>query len=275
MVPVFLSDAMISRQRTAVLKTRVAKSGIEKPKIDKAGVDKNVVNRLIDGLPSKERAKVLACCDVVELAFGDILFESGEAIRHVYFPLNGFISQVTILEGHQPLEMALIGNEGMVGGTLLLGVSMAPMRAIVQGAGQVLRMKAADLKHTLIECPQFHQTLSRYLYVVIRQLSQTAACTHFHEIEPRLARWLLMTHDRSFADNFHLTHEFLAGMLGVRRSGVTIAAGALQLSKLIDYRRGEITILNRKGLERASCTCYQTLINDYDKQLSGDRRARQ
>lgn len=216
---------------------------------------------------------MLGCCGVIELTFGDVLFETGQATRYVYFPLNGFISQLTLLDGRQSLEMALIGNEGMVGGTLLLGVPSAPMRAIVQGSGYVLRMKAADLKRELIECVQFHKILNRYLYVTLRQLPQMAACTHFHEIEPRLARWLLMTHDRSFSDSFHLTHQFLASMLGVRRSGVTIAAGALQLKKLIDYRRGEITILNRRGLEKASCTCYRTLINDYDKQLTGVLRA--
>jgi CRP-like cAMP-binding protein len=234
--------------------------------------ERHVVNKLIDGLPSKERASVLGRCDVVELTFGDVIFEAGPAIHHAYFPLDGFISLLTLLDDHQPLEMALIGNEGMVGITLTLGVSTAPMRAIVQGAGQALQMKAEDLKQLLIECPIFKQALNRYLYVTMRQFPHIAACTHFHEIEPRLARWLLMTHDRSSSDSFHLTHEFLAGMLGVRRSGITIAARALQLRKLIDYRRGEITILNRKGLEKASCTCYQTLINDYEKQFSSVRQ---
>lgn len=234
--------------------------------------ERHVVNRLIDGLPPKERASVLGRCDVVEIAFGKVLFETGPTIHHAYFPLNGFISLLTLLDGRQPLEMALIGNEGMVGITLTLGVSTAPMRAIVQGTGQALQMKAEDLKQALIECPTFKHALNRYLYVTMQQFPQLAACTHFHEIEPRLARWLLMTHDRSSSDSFHLTHEFLAGMLGVRRSGVTVAARRLQLRKLIDYRRGEITILNRKGLEKASCTCYQTLINEYEKQFSGSRR---
>jgi len=217
---------------------------------------------------------VLGRCDLVALTFGDVLFESGQVIRHVYFPLDGFISQMTLLDDRRPLEVALTGNEGMVGETLILGVPAAPMRAIVQGSGQLLRMKAMDLKQELVECPFFLQTLNRYLYVIMRQLPQMAACTHFHEIEPRLARWLLMTHDRSSTDTFHLTHQFLAGMLGVRRSGVTIAAGSLQVRKLIDYRRGEITVLNRRGLEKASCTCYQTLNIDYDKQFGHGHRMR-
>lgn len=236
--------------------------------------EKRTVNRLIDGLPDKERAGVIERCDVVELTFGDILFEAGQTIRHVYFPLKGFISLVTQLDGQRPLEMALAGNEGAVGITLVLGASAAPMRAIVQGSGQALRMKASDFGKALIECPIFEKTMNLYLYVIMRQLPQMASCTYFHEIEPRLARWLLMTHDRTLTDSFHLTHQFLAGMLGVRRSGVTIAAGALQLRKLIDYRRGEITILNRRGLEKASCACYQALINDYDNQLRNGRRIR-
>jgi len=234
----------------------------------------HAVNWLIDGLPSEEQTRVLGRCDLVALTFGDVLFESGQVIRHVYFPLDGFISQMTLLDDRRPLEVALTGNEGMVGETLILGVPAAPMRAIVQGSGQLLRMKAMDLKQELVECPFFLQTLNRYLYVIMRQLPQMAACTHFHEIEPRLARWLLMTHDRSSTDTFHLTHQFLAGMLGVRRSGVTIAAGSLQVRKLIDYRRGEITVLNRRGLEKASCTCYQTLNIDYDKQFGHGHRMR-
>lgn len=228
---------------------------------------KRVVNRLIDGLPAEEKTRVLGYCDVIDLTFGDILFETGQAIRYVYFPLDGFISQLTLLDGLRPLEMALVGNEGVIGETLILGVSTAPMRAIVQGSGQVLRMKAEDLKRALIECVHFQNILNRYLYVIMRQLPQMAVCTHFHGIEPRLARWLLMTQDRSFSDSFHLTHQFLASMLGVRRSGITIAAGALQLRRLIDYHRGEITILNRSGLEKAACTCYRILINEYDKQF--------
>ena len=224
-------------------------------------------NVLLDGLPIKERSTIIKLCEMVEHDFGDVLHEQGKAIRYAYFPLSGFISLVAIMDDHQPLEMELVGNEGVVGGTLALGVMTAPMRAVVQGRGQMLRMKASDLMGALDTSPNFKQMLHSYLFVLMQQLSQMAACTHFHKIEPRLARWLLMTHDRSHADHFHLTHEFLAGMLGVRRSGVTIAAGAMQLAKLIDYNRGEITILNRKGLESISCKCYRMLINDYARQF--------
>lgn len=216
-----------------------------------------VVNRLIEGLPRKERNRILQHCEPVNLVFGVILCEPGQPFRHVYFPLSGFVSLVASVAGHQPLELGLIGNEGMLGVTLALGVNAAPMRAVVQSAGTALRMSAAQLRRELRDSPALLRTLNRYLYVTLAQLAQSAACTHFHEIEPRLARCLLMSHDRAHADHFHLTHKFLADMLGVRRSGVTIAAGALQQRKLIRYTRGEISILDRKGLEAASCECYE------------------
>jgi len=161
------------------------------------------------------------------------------------------------------LEMGLVGNEGMLGVTLKLGIKTAPMRAVVQGTGTALRMTGSNFTRLLGRTPAMFHILDRYLYVLMAQLTRSSACTRFHEIEPRLARWLLMTHDRAHADHFYLTHEFLADMLGVRRSGVSIAAGALQLRKLIRYSRGEITILNRKGLEAASCECYGATQEDY------------
>jgi CRP-like cAMP-binding protein len=222
-----------------------------------------VTNTLIAGLPAKERLKFLANCEPVNLEFGDILYEADKPIDHVYFPLVGFISLVATLDGHQPLEMGLIGNEGMLGVTLTLGMKTAPMRAVVQGSGTALRMTGAQLISRLRDCPAMFRTLDQYLYVLLAQLTQSSVCTRFHEIEPRLARWLLMTHDRAHADHFRLTHEYLAGMLGVRRSGVSIAAAGLQLQKIIRYSRGEISILNRKGLEAASCRCYDAMIKDY------------
>lgn len=224
-----------------------------------------VVNRLIDGLPRKESNRILQCCTLVNLKFGEILCEQNESFCQVYFPLTGFISLVTTLDGHQPLEMGMIGDEGMLGVTLLLGVDAAPMRAVVQGAGTALQIPATQFRREIGVSPMLLRRLNLYLYILMAQVSQSAACVHFHEIEPRLARWLLMTHDRAHSDHFHLTHEFLAGMLGVRRSGITIAAGALQLKKLIRYSRGEITILDRKGLEAASCECYGVVRDDYTR----------
>jgi CRP-like cAMP-binding protein len=225
-----------------------------------------VTNHLIRCSSREERNRFLQHCESVELVFGDILCEPDQPIQHVYFPLDGFISLVIAMEGHQPLEVGLIGNEGMLGATLALGVTDAPLKAVVQGSGSALRMTAAQFQHELRNSPSMLSALNRYLYVLVMQLSQTAACTHFHEIEPRLARWLLMTHDRAHADHFHLTQEYLADMLGVRRSSITIAAGKLQQQKLISYIRGDINILDRKELEAASCECY-SLLNDHYARL--------
>lgn len=228
----------------------------------------SVVNRLINGLPRKDRKRMLERCEPVELVFGSVLCERDQPFLHSYFPLTGFISLVAPMSGHQPLEMGLIGNEGMLGATMVLGVNTVPLRAVVQGSGTSLRLTAVQLRRELRESPSLLRMLNRYLYILMAQLSQTAACTRFHEVEARLARWLLLTHDRAHADHFHLTHEFLADMLGVRRSGITIAAGDLQHKKLIRYSRGEISILDRKGLEAMSCECYSAVVEDYARLLA-------
>ena len=227
-----------------------------------------VINRLIAGLSRKERERLLRSSETVVLSFGQILCEPRQRMRYAYFPLRGCISLVAIVGGHHPLEMGLIGSEGMLGASLGLGVGTAPLRAVVQGQGTVLRVTAAELRRQLRLSAALMKTLHRYQYVLMEQLAKSAACTHFHEVDTRLARWLLMTHDRAHADHFHLTHQYLAGMLGVRRSGVTVAAGDLQRRKLLRYARGKISILDRKGLEAASCECYGAMQADYARLLS-------
>ncbi len=228
----------------------------------------DIANRLIACLPRKESKPLLSACETVQLEFGTLLTERDDQIKHIYFPLSSFISLVTPLKGHPPLEMGIIGNEGMYGASVVLGITTAPMRAVVQGPGAALRMETKQFQRLSQTCPALMRTLNRYVYVMMAQLAQTAACNHFHEIEPRLARWLLMTNDRAHANHFHLTHEFLADMLGVRRSGITVAAGSLQSRKLIGYTRGEISILDRPGLEAASCECYDAVNQDYTQQFS-------
>ena len=230
-----------------------------------AGTERDGVNRLLDGLPRKDRHRTLERCETVDLVLGDTLCERDEPLQHVYFPLSGFISLVTTVGGHKPLELGLIGSEGMLGVTLILGVDTAPQRGIVQGSGTALRMSKQHFDRERSESPNLMRSLNRYLYMWMAQLSQSTACTRFHAVEARLARWLLMTHDRAHADHFHLTHEFLAGMLGVRRSAITIAAGSLRGRRLIRYARGEIRILDRQGLEAASCECYGAVRAHYTR----------
>jgi CRP-like cAMP-binding protein len=233
-----------------------------------------VANRLVAALPRMERQRLLAGCAEVELTLGDVLCEPGERLRHVYFPLDGCISLLLPVDGHANLDVELVGNEGVFGIHLALGVDSSPLLAVVQGSGAALRMSAASLRRELMHGAALSRKLDGYAYVLMAQLAQTAACNSFHALDVRLVRWLLMTHDRAHSDHFHLTHEFLAQMLGVRRVGVTNAAGLLQKRKLVRYSRGNITVLDRAGLEAASCGCYQAARDVYERVL-GDSRSGQ
>ena len=215
-----------------------------------------VENHLIELLPRKDRLRLLAICEPVQLVLSDVLCHAGNPTHHVYFPIDGFVSLVAHTEGSPGLEVGMIGREGMLGAQLALGVMTTPLRAVVQGPGAAWRIGVGAFRRELAASASLRRVLSRYLYVLISQFTGSAGCLRFHLIGQRLARWLLMSQDRAHADSFRMTHEFLAYMLGVRRVGITIAAGAMQRGGLIEYHRGELTVLNRKGLEAAACTCY-------------------
>ena len=198
----------------------------------------------------------MAGCKFVEMEFAEILSERDELIHDVYFPIDGFVSLTKRIDTGGSLEVGLIGAEGMLGISLLLGVEISPLHAVVQGEGTALCMSATRFVDELAQSPALDRVLKLYLYVMRDQLAQIAICCRFHVVEQRLARWLLMTQDRARSSAFHITHEILAYMLGVRRVGVTEAATALQNRNLIRYSRGRIEVLDRVGLESSSCECY-------------------
>jgi CRP-like cAMP-binding protein len=213
-------------------------------------------NQLIESLPGSSRARLLAICEPVELTLGEILSEVGTPTRYVYFPTVGFVSLVTAIDGRPILEVGMVGREGMLGTQLVLGVEEAPLHAVVQGAGAAWRISASGFSRELTRNSALRRELNRYVHVTMTQFASSACCLRFHQIGQRLARWLLMTQDRARSDRFHITHEFLAYMLGVRRVGITTAASVLQREGLIQYRRGEIQVVNRRGLKAAACSCY-------------------
>jgi CRP-like cAMP-binding protein len=225
-------------------------------------------NHLIEMLPRKDCERLMAVGEPVELVLAEVLYERDTVVSHVYFPVDGFVSLVTQVDKHPSLEVGMVGREGMVGAPMALGIATTPLRAVVQGAGSAWRIGAVPFRRELARSPALKQCLDRYLYVIMAQLATSAACLRFHLIEPRLARWLLMTQDRAHADSFHVTHDFLAYMLGVRRVGVTMAAGALQASGLIEYHRGELKVLDRRGLEAAACSCYAADLRGYDSVMA-------
>jgi len=216
-----------------------------------------IANGLLAALPREDYRSLLGELEPVTLTSGEVLYEPGERIRHVYFLNDGQVSLLMVMVDRKALEVGLVGREGMVGVPLALGADASPVRALVQGSGSALRMKAASFCEALGRCLPLQRELDRYVFAKLVQARQTAACNRFHQVEARLARCLLMTGDRVRSDRFHLTHEFLADTLGVRRVGVTNAATALQRRKLISYHRGNIRILDRQGLRAASCGCYE------------------
>ena len=214
-------------------------------------------NRLIDQLPRQDRARLLRKAEHVPLLATQVLHERAEAIRHVYFVNTGSVALLEQIDAQTGLAVALVGSEGMLGVQLALGVLAAPQRALVQSPGMAWRVGRVDFRDTLDHSAALRGGLQLYIARLMVQLASTAGCLHVHQIGPRLARWLLMCHDRADTDHFHVTHEALALLLGARRVGITVAAGRLQRQGLIHYHRGELQVLDRSGLEAAACGCYE------------------
>ncbi len=226
-------------------------------------------NRLLAALSEKLVKRVQKSLAHVDLPYKLSLAESDETIEHVYFPESGVCS--VVMEAHEGgiVEVATIGHEGFVNTPVLLGADTSPQRVMVQIPGDGNRMTAADFRDLVDADPEFRRIMLRFTQAMIGQIAQSVACNRLHNIEERAARWLLQTHDRVDSDTFPLTQEFLGQMLGVRPQAVNIAAGMLQQAGLITYRRGSITILDRKGLEDASCECYQTVQRESERLTGG------
>jgi CRP-like cAMP-binding protein len=250
-------DALESGQVDAVL-DRASGTAFLLPEAERAlsSSSGEPANRLLAALPRLDYQRVRAELELEHLTSGQVLYEPGARIRHVYFPNDAVVSLLVVVE-HKALEVTLVGREGMVGIPLALGTELAPIRALVQGTGSAMRMKAASFREELERCIPLQREIYRYAYAKLLQARQTAACNRFHQVQQRLARWLLLTDDRVRGNRVHLTHEFLADMLGVRRVGVTNAATKLQRRGLIEYHRGDIHILDRRRLEAAACSCYR------------------
>jgi len=224
-------------------------------------------NRLLASLPAREYQRLLPELEPVTMAFAQIIYAPGDTIRHIYFPNNSIVSLLAAEEHHASLEVGMIGNEGMTGIAVFMEVRTSRTLALVQGAGTAMRMTSATLRKESTHISTFHRLLHRYAHSLLTQMSLSSACNRFHSLDARLARWLLMTHDRIGTDEFRLTQDFMSNMLGVRREGVNKVAGDLQKKKLIKYSRGHMEVLNRVGLERISCACYGIIREDSDRSL--------
>ena len=229
-------------------------------------------NQLIDRLPATATRSLLAACRSVDLEFDQVLAEANAPVAHVLFPTTAIISVTAQVDDRNPLDMHMIGHEGMLGATLALGVKRQPMRAVVQGNGQALEIPANEFRSQLKNSPALQRLVHGYLFVLVEHLAQTAACNAFHEVSARLARWLLMMDDRARGEPLELTHLLLSDMIGVRRSAVTIAAGHMQEKQLIRYARGHIQVLSRPGLESVACDCYPASVASYQRQFGYEEK---
>lgn len=232
-----------------------------------------VGNSLLDALSCDSYERLVENLEPVAFSLGEVIYESGAQMENVFFPTTSHVSLRNIMINGPPAEIGLVGNEGVVGISLFMGGDTTPNRAVVQGAGDALKLQAKAMRAEFSRGGEFQHLLLCYTQSLITQISQTAVCNRLHSIEQRLCRWLLMTRDRTQSDELQMTHEFISIMLGVRREGVTHAAHSLQQHGLISYARGHIQILDRKGLETSACECYAVVKEEHDRLLSlSDRR---
>ena len=232
-----------------------------RPAVDKSS------NHLLAALPSTEWQRWQSQLELVDLKLGQVLYEAGCKMSFVYFPIDAIVSLLTVLEDGDSAEIAVVGNEGIVGVSLFMGGETTPSRAVVQSAGRSIRLSAHVLKSEFNISPAVMHLLLRYTQALITQMTQTAACNRHHSLDEQLCRWLLLSLDRLYGTHLVMTQELIANMLGVRREGVTEAAGRLQRAGLISYSRGKINVLDRSGLEQRSCECYAVVKKEYDRLL--------
>ena len=229
--------------------------------------DEALKNHLLAALPEEEFARLEPDLEIVSLALGEVLYEAGEKMNYIYFPSTAIVSLLYIMQNGGTAEIGIAGNNGLIGLALFMGGDTMPHRAVVQSAGDAVRLEAKALQTEFERGGFFQKLLLRYAQSLMTQISQTAVCNRLHTIEQQLCRWLLINHDQLQTDKLIMTQDLIANMLGVRREGVTLAAQKLQDQGLISYVRGTITILNRLGLEAAGCECYQVVIDEYDRLL--------
>ncbi|MBF0270342.1 MAG: Crp/Fnr family transcriptional regulator [Alphaproteobacteria bacterium] len=225
------------------------------------------INHLLAALPAEECSRILPHIELVELPLGHTVCESGDEMRHVFFPTNSIISLLNVMEDGSSAEIAVVGNEGIVGISNFMGGKTTPSRAIVQSAGNAYRLKIQLLKDEFNRSPNFRSLLLRYTQALLTQMAQTAVCNRHHSLDQQLCRWLLLSLDRLPGNELIMTQELIANMLGVRREGVTEAAGKLQKAGLIEYSRGHITVIDRPGLEARACECYAVVKKELDRLL--------
>ena len=224
-------------------------------------------NHLLSDLPSDEFKRIFSHLEEASLELGQVLYESGDRLEYIYFPTTAIISLLYIMENGATAEIGVVGNEGFLGVPLVLGGETTPNRAVIQSAGEALRMKSKALKAEFERGAVFHNLLLRYTQALLTQISQTAVCNRLHSLEQQLCRWLLLSHDRLDSDKLVMTHDLISNMLGVRREGVTVAAQKLASQGLIRNDRGTITVLDRPGIESRVCECYKVVNDEYRRLL--------